>query len=54
MGVAMRNFDYSVLPDVLRCNEIINLLTAIPEYKGKQELYFKPEALKIGTYPLVL
>ena len=35
----MRNFDYSDLPPSLACNEIMNLLAAVHEYKGKQELF---------------
>ena len=35
----MRDFDYSELPASLECNEIMNLLAAVHEYKGKQELF---------------
>jgi Fic family protein len=35
----MRNFDYTKIPDALYCSEIVNLLAAVHEYKGKQELY---------------
>ncbi len=43
----MRSFDYSKIPGELLCSEIINLLTAIREYKGKQELFIeaKPNIL---------
>ena len=35
----IRNFDYSKLPPSLVCGEIMNLLSAIHEYRGKQDLY---------------
>ncbi|GAU79174.1 hypothetical protein [Fusibacter sp. 3D3] len=43
----MRAFDYSKIPSELLCSEIINLLAAIHEYKGKQELFIeaKPDIL---------
>ena len=34
-----RKFDYSKLPPSLICGEIMDLLSAIHEYKGKQDLY---------------
>ncbi|GHT79759.1 cell division protein Fic [Spirochaetia bacterium] len=40
----MRTFDYSVLPASLACNEIMNLLAAVHEFKGKQELYVEAQA----------
>ena len=42
-----RKFDYSKLPSELVCAEIMNLLSAIHEYKGKQDLtlYTKPDTL---------
>ena len=39
-----RKFDYSKLPRVLACGEIMNLLSQIHEYKGKQELYVQARA----------
>ena len=44
----MRCFDYSILKNDLFTPEIVNLLTAIHEYKGKQELFIeaKPDILK--------
>lgn len=43
----MRLFDYSKIPSELLCSEIINLVAAIHEYKGKQELFIeaKPDIL---------
>jgi Fic family protein len=35
----MRKFDYSKLPPSLICGEIMDLLSAIHEYRGKQDLY---------------
>jgi Fic family protein len=40
----MRNFDYSKIPIELLCSEIINLVAAIHEYKGKQELFIEAKA----------
>ncbi|GHU70504.1 cell division protein Fic [Spirochaetia bacterium] len=40
----MRNFDYLDLPSSLACNEIMNLLAAVHEYKGKQELFVEARA----------
>ena len=44
----MRKFDYSVLPGALLTPEISNLLSAIHEYRGKQDLYItaKKDVLK--------
>lgn len=43
----MRLFDYSKIPSELLCSEIINLVAAIHEYKGKQEFFIeaKPDIL---------
>lgn len=43
----MRSFDYSKIPSELLCSEIINLVAAIHEYKGKQGLFIeaKPDSL---------
>ncbi|WP_283171632.1 Fic family protein [Curtanaerobium respiraculi] len=43
----MRTFDYSRLPEELLAPDIANMVSAIHEYKGKQELYLKakPDAL---------
>ena len=35
----MRKFDYSAFPGALLTPEICNLLSAIHEYRGKQDLY---------------
>lgn len=45
---AFREFDYVDIPKELFCSDIINLLSAIHEYKGKQELFIeaKPDILK--------
>ena len=40
----IRVFDYSKLPPSLICGEIMNLLSAIHEYKGKQDLYVDARA----------
>lgn len=37
----MRNFDYSTLPSELMTYELMNLVSAIHEYKGKQELFIE-------------
>ena len=44
----MRKFDYSDIPSELFCSKIMNLVSAIHEYKGKQELFIeaKPDVLK--------
>ena len=39
-----REFDYSKLPPSLICSEIMDLLSAIHEYKGKQDLYVRAQA----------
>jgi Uncharacterized conserved protein len=46
-GEFMREFNYNVLPDELFCSDIMNLVSAIHEYKGKQELFVeaKPDIL---------
>lgn len=43
----MRNFSYNQLPQELFTAEIVNLVSAIHEYKGKQELFIeaKPDIL---------
>ena len=43
----MREFNYCVIPDELFCSDIMNLVSAIHEYKGKQELFIeaKPDIL---------
>ena len=35
----MKKFDYSAFPGALLTPEICNLLSAIHEYRGKQDLY---------------
>ena len=44
----MRKFDYSAFPGALLTPEISNLLSAIHEYRGKQDLYItaKMDTLK--------
>lgn len=44
----MRKFDYTKLPDELMHYELMNLISAIHEYKGKQELFIeaKPDILE--------
>ncbi len=37
----MREFNYDNIPSELLCSEIINLVAAIHEYKGKQELFIE-------------
>jgi len=39
-----RKIDYSRLPSSLVCSEIMNLLSALHEYKGKQDLYVEARA----------
>lgn len=43
----MREFNYNVIPNELFCSDIMNLVSAIHEYKGKQELFIeaKPDIL---------
>jgi len=43
----MRKFDYKTIPDELMNHELMNLVSAIHEYKGKQELFIeaKPDVL---------
>lgn len=43
----MRGFNYNVIPNELFCSDIMNLVSAIHEYKGKQELFIeaKPDIL---------
>lgn len=43
----MRKFNYSIVANELYCSEIINLVSAIHEFKGKQELFIeaKPDIL---------
>jgi len=40
----MRVFDYNEFPDELMNYELMNLVSAIHEYKGKQELYFEAKS----------
>ncbi|PKM71260.1 MAG: cell filamentation protein Fic [Firmicutes bacterium HGW-Firmicutes-17] len=44
----MRKFDYKTIPDEIMNYEIMNLVSAIHEYKGKQELFIeaKPDVLE--------
>jgi Fic family protein len=44
----MREFNYSILPPELMNHEIMNLVSAIHEYKGKQDLFIeaKPDILE--------
>ena len=44
----MRRFDYSNIPEDLLSHEIMNLVSAIHEYKGKQDLFIeaKPDILQ--------
>ncbi len=43
----MREFDYSLIPKDLLCTDIMNLVSSIHEYKGRQELFIeaKPDIL---------
>ena len=45
----MRKFDYTTIPEELMNHEIMNLVAAIHEYKGKQELFIetKPDVLEV-------
>jgi len=43
----IREFDYLKLPSSLVCGEIMNLLSAIHECRGKQDLYVAARADKI-------
>jgi len=47
-GLAVREFDYTKVPNELMNHELINLVSAIHEYKGKQELFIeaKPDVLE--------
>lgn len=47
-GNRMRTFDYQVLPNELLQPELMNLVSAIHEYKGKQDLFIeaKPDILQ--------
>ena len=40
-----RKFDYSKIPPPLFCSEIMDLLSAVHEYKGKQDLYVEEKSL---------
>lgn len=44
----MREFDYTTVPNELMNHELMNLVSAIHEYKGKQELFIeaKPDVLE--------
>jgi len=43
----VREFNYDIIPNELFCSDIMNLISAIHEYKGKQELFIegKPDIL---------
>ena len=43
----MKTFDYSIIPQAVLSPDICNTISAIHEYKGKQELYLsaKPDVL---------
>src|SRR5665647_3902752 len=45
---ALREFDYTTVPNELMNHELMNLVSAIHEYKGKQELFIeaKPDVLQ--------
>ena len=45
----MRTFDYSNITDKLLTTNIVNLLSAIHEYKGKQTLYIEAKADMLST-----
>ena len=40
----MHPFDYTDTPRMLLTPEIVNMITALHEYKGKQELYVEAKA----------
>jgi len=40
-GKSLREFDYTAVPNELMNHELMNLVSAIHEYKGKQELFIK-------------
>lgn len=40
----MRKFDYSIIPEELMNHEIMNLISALHEYKGKQELFIEAKS----------
>ena len=40
----MREFDYTSVPNELMNHELMNLISAIHEYKGKQELFIEAKA----------
>lgn len=40
----MRNFDYTTIPNELMNHELMNLVSAIHEYKGKQELFIEAKS----------
>ena len=44
----MRVFDYTTIPAELMNHELMNLVSAIHEYRGKQELFIeaKPDVLR--------
>lgn len=44
MGITMREFNYSIVPNELFCSEIMNLVSAIHEFKGKQELFIEAKS----------
>ena len=49
----MRKFDYSAFPGALLTPEISNLLSAIHEYRGKQDLYITaPKDILKALFPI--
>ena len=49
----MRKFDYSTFPGALLTPEISNLLSAIHEYRGKQDLYITaPKDILKALFPI--
>ncbi len=40
----VRQFDYTIVPDEIMNHEVMNLVSAIHEYKGKQELFIAAKA----------
>ena len=46
----MHNFDYETVPNALLTPEIVSLLGAIREYRGRQELYLHARADVLEAY----
>ncbi|WP_456048993.1 Fic family protein [Acetivibrio cellulolyticus] len=44
VGVTMRGFNYKIIQNELFCSEIMNLVSAIHEFKGKQELFIEAKS----------